>query len=239
MAKTADRQNNLDEFWQRARSLVNEYEGLLGGHGVSSDFESKFSESAADLTRETLNSVHERSESVLSKTEMFNLRNLMIQRVSFPTLMAEVLRSTMEVVPCQAGSILEIDRDSSEFFFAAVSGPSCESLLAFRVPVDKGLAGSACATQKTIAINAGDEDQRHLEVISDAIGFEVSNLVAIPIVIQGHSFGVLEVINRIGKERFDEADIERIEKALSEAALVIEDYLLEAQEKKRIDEMSA
>ena len=46
------------------------------------------------------------------------------------------------------------------------------------------------------------ENKMHLKAIQDAVGFEARNLVAVPIVIRGRIFGVLELLNRIGEHDF-------------------------------------
>ena len=65
------------------------------------------------------------------------------------------------------------------------------------------------------------ESAIHLKSIQEAVGFEARNMMAVPIVVRGQTFAVLELLNRVGGEDFTTADLELLDYFCGMAAKVI------------------
>jgi GAF domain-containing protein len=155
-----------------------------------------------------------------------SLLNLISQDyLSFGQLVTEILRLSMDQVPCEAGSFLEIDYVNDNLFFRAAAGRSSENLLSFTVPKGQGIVGFVCESQQAMTISKMDDNSVYLKTISDAIGFETKNLVAYPVVIKGVTFGCVELLNRLGQDEFSDNDKEVLSLICKYAAVVIENRL--------------
>ena len=62
--------------------------------------------------------------------------------------------------------------------------------------------------------------------IEKAVGFETRNMIAVPIVIRGKIFGVLELLNRVGDDNYSPGDIELLTYLCDIAARSIEIRLM-------------
>jgi transcriptional regulator with GAF, ATPase, and Fis domain len=162
---------------------------------VSSSMAGLFSEDAVAITATKLNAL----EAFLA---------LSTKELSFHDFTREILMTVMSVVRCEAGSLLELDHSTNMLFFRAVAGRSSDRVSRFVVPMGKGIVGFVAESRQPILVNNVEENEVYLKSIQAAVGFEARNLVALPIVIKGRVYGVLELLNRVGESTFDQADLE-------------------------------
>jgi GAF domain-containing protein len=145
---------------------------------------------------------------------------------SFAEFVRELLLSVMKVVKSEAGSMLEVDHKKNSLFFRAVVGASSDRVSNFVIPMGQGVVGHVAESRRPLVVSDVAENKLHLKAIQDAVGFEARNLVAVPIVIRGRIFGVLELLNRIGEKDYTSADVELLNYACEMAARAIEARLM-------------
>lgn len=152
--------------------------------------------------------------------------DLLTKNLSFHEFSREVLLAVMNAVHCEAGSILEMHPTEPKLFFRASAGRSSDSVNHFMVPVGQGIAGHAAESKTLVVVDDANNDEKHLKSMARAVGFEVRNLIAIPVLIRGNVFGVIEVINRVGNEKFSAGDIEVVQYIADMASKCIEIRLM-------------
>lgn len=152
--------------------------------------------------------------------------DLLTRNLNFHEFSREVLLVVMNSVHCEAGSILEMHPQEPKLFFRASAGRSSDSVTHFMVPVGQGIAGHAAESKTLVVVDDAQADEKHLKSMAKAVGFEVRNLLAIPVMIRGKVFGVIEVINRIGESKFSQGDIEVVQYICDMAAKCIEIRLM-------------
>jgi GAF domain-containing protein len=145
---------------------------------------------------------------------------------AFSDFVREILMAVMKVVKCEAGSLLEVDHRKNSLFFRAVVGASSDRVSSFVIPMGQGVVGHVAESRRALVVSDVTENQLHLKAIQDAVGFEARNLVAVPIVIRGRVFGVLELLNRVGEKDFSQADVELLSYACEMASRAIEARLM-------------
>jgi GAF domain-containing protein len=97
----------------------------------------------------------------------------------------------------------------------------------------QGIVGHVAEARRPLVVSDVSENKMHLKAIQDAVGFTARNLVALPIVIRGRIYGVLELLNRIGENDYTPADVELLTYACEMAAKAIEARLMIAWSAKR------
>ena len=137
---------------------------------------------------------------------------------NFNDFVREILMVIMKVVKSEAGSMLEVDHEKNALFFRSVVGPSSDRVSNFVIPMGQGVVGHVAESRRPLVVSNVAENKMHLKAIQDAIGFEARNLVAVPILIRGRIFGVLELLNRIGEPDYTSADVEILNYACEMAA---------------------
>lgn len=145
---------------------------------------------------------------------------------SFDDFLREILLSMMKVVKSEAGSLLEVDHERQALFFRSVVGTSSDRVAGFVIPMSQGIVGHVAESRRPLVVANVAENKLHLRAIQEAVGFATRNLVAVPIVIRGKTFGVLELLNRIGETDYTESDVELLSYACEMAAKAIEARLM-------------
>jgi GAF domain-containing protein len=152
---------------------------------------------------------------------------------AFEDFLREILLTMMRVVKSEAGSLFEVDHQRNSLFFRSIVGTSSDRLSGFVIPMGQGIVGHVAESRRPLVVANVAENKMHLRAIQEAVGFATRNLVAVPIVIRGKIYGVLELLNRIGEQDYTPADVELLSYACEMAAKAIEARLMIAWGAKR------
>ena len=136
------------------------------------------------------------------------LLTLATKDLKFSDFIREILLIVIKVVKSEAGSILEVNHETHSLFFRAMLGSRSDKLSSFEIPVGQGIAGHVAESHLPVIVENVEENRMHLTAIQNAIGFEARNLIAVPILIKGKTFGVMELLNRVGEINYTPADVE-------------------------------
>ena len=137
-----------------------------------------------------------------SKKELERLRRLVELSVSLNStsslddLLDSIIETAIDILNCEAGSILLVDEKSGNLFFAAASGGDIKKLSEIPVPINHSLAGTIFLKAEPVIINVIDNEPRHNKQASTHVGFEPQSLLGVPLKIRERKIGVLEVLNK-------------------------------------------
>jgi putative methionine-R-sulfoxide reductase with GAF domain len=154
------------------------------------------------------------------------LLSLSVRDCSFNDFIREVLMVFLKVVKCEAGSVLEVDQANQSLFFRAVVGSSSDRVVNFVIPFGQGIVGHVMESRLALVVDNVPENKVHLKSVEKAIGFETRNLIALPIIIRGNVYGVLELLNRVGENNFTAADVDLLTYVCHMASKTIEIRLM-------------
>ncbi len=147
---------------------------------------------------------------------------LLTRNCRFSDFTRELLVIIIKVVQSEAGSILEVDHGNRSLFFRAVVGQSSDQITQFTVPLGQGIAGYVAESLQPLVVSNIKENRIHLKAIERAVGFETRNLVALPLVVRGKIYGVLELLNRIGEPDYTTQDLDLLTYLSETASRVLE-----------------
>lgn len=164
---------------------------------------------------------------------------LLTRNVRFTDFMRELLLILMNVIKSEAGSILEVDHKNQTLFFRAVVGQSSDTITQFTVPLGQGIAGYVAESLQPLVVSDMRENRIHLKAIERAVGFETRNLVAMPLVLRGKVYGVLELLNRVGEENYSQQDVEVLSYLCEAASRALEIRMMIAWTKKQSEKKAA
>ncbi len=156
--------------------------------------------------------------------------------LNIETLLNNILNSAIKVVGAVAGSLLLLDRRTDELIFEVVIGGGGEALEHQRMPKDKGIAGWVLKTQEPLIVDDVGQDPRLYKGIQSS-NFRTANIICVPLITRGKAIGVLQVLNKISGERFNQDDQELLMTFAAQSATAIENArLVQAlrEEKERI-----
>lgn len=185
----------------------------LGGE-VSSDFEpTSFIDTSLG-----------EDNSAVAKAQMADdMFALVLCEHRFDALTEKILQVLMKSVDAQAGSLLELDQEKTEFFFrASVGGGDPEKLKAFRIPAYNGIVGHVAESKQPLMIRDLEDSAMHLRAISMSVGFETKSCVALPLMIANKMYGVVEVFNKLPGGYFEDRDLKLLEDGCRMAGKILE-----------------
>lgn len=117
-----------------------------------------------------------------------------------------LLRSIVDVARAifgaRAASVFLLDEEADQLVFEAVSGEGEESLVGRRFPSSTGIAGWVMVTRQPLVLDDVSSDPRFASQAAESTGYVPKAIMAVPLLSDERSLGVLEVLDRPSGERF-------------------------------------
>jgi len=126
-------------------------------------------------------------------------------------LLNEILTSSQEVMRAEAGSIFLPDQESGELIIHSASGHMAPQLNATRIPKGKGVAGAVFENKESINIKDPKNDPRHYGKVDEKTGFKTRAMITVPLLNGDQCLGVVQVLNPVEREYFDDEDLDLFE----------------------------
>ncbi len=164
------------------------------------------------------------------------------KKINSTMKLSELLNSIMdaakELLHSEGSSILLSDWATGDLIFNVVVGDKGDIILGQKVPKGKGIAGTVAETLEPIIVNDAQNDPRLYKEIDNKSEFVTKNLLAIPMVMMDELVGVLEIVNSIDRDEFNDIDLQKAQYVSDQAALAITNRRLLDESNKRIVELS-
>jgi GAF domain-containing protein len=137
-----------------------------------------------------------------------------------------LLQSVVEVARAlfraKASSIFLLDEEADELVFEAVAGEGAETLVGQRFPSSTGVAGWVLVTRQSIVIEDVGADERWSREAAESTGFVPKGLMAVPLLHEERSLGVLEVLDRPQDTRFTLQEMDLLGLFANQAAIALD-----------------
>jgi GAF domain-containing protein len=138
----------------------------------------------------------------------------------------ELLQSVVEVARAifnaQASSIFLLDEKSDELVFEAIAGPGADTLIGQRFPSSTGIAGWVLVTRQPLVIEDVTEDPRFAKDVAETTGYVPKGLMAVPLLHEERSLGVLEVLDRPQRTQFSLVEMDLLGLFANQAAIALD-----------------
>lgn len=127
------------------------------------------------------------------------------------TLIDQILDRSKEVMRAEATTLFLPDHRTGELILHSTD-PKLASLAApLRLPPGKGFAGAVFQSRSSINVKDTQNDPRFYRNIAQQVSFETRAMLTIPLLDGASCVGVLQALNPIGRDSFDEQDEEIFE----------------------------
>ncbi len=113
-----------------------------------------------------------------------------------------------QVCQAETSSIWELDEDSQELYFRVVRGRAAGEIRHVRVPLGEGIVGSVAQSGRAEVVNDVASEPRWRGDFGGS--FRTRAILAVPLLAQGKVIGVVQLLNPVGRERFDDEDLRRM-----------------------------
>ncbi len=125
----------------------------------------------------------------------------LVSAYDMETLLTAILGRIKAIIPAENWSLLLIDPQTGELYFAVIVGLTPEKVKDIRLKPGEGIAGTVAQTGKPVFIPDVDQDPRFAARVDIQTGFDTRSIIALPLVVRGKVIGVFEVVN-VEEERF-------------------------------------
>ncbi|MBD3175296.1 MAG: GAF domain-containing protein [Armatimonadia bacterium] len=137
-------------------------------------------------------------------------------------LIRECLDGCLEVVGCEAGSVILHDEETGQLVFQHVVGPKSAELVGMRMDADQGIAGRVFRTGQYEVSDDVQSDPEHYRAVGEKIDLVTRTMVTVPLKnADNETIGVMQVLNRRGGP-FGDQDMDVLLIVANQAAMAID-----------------
>jgi GAF domain-containing protein len=140
----------------------------------------------------------------------------------FRRLLNSVVEVARAIFRARASSIFLLDEKADELVFEAVAGEGADTLVGQRFPSSTGIAGWVLVTRQPLVIEDVTADPRFGREAAESTGFVPKGLMAVPLLHEERSLGVLEVLDRPSDSRFSMQEMDLLTLFANQAAIALD-----------------
>jgi len=131
-------------------------------------------------------------------------------------LLKRILDLSQEILQSEAATLFLVDHNTGELVFKIVNGPEAGKLRGKRIKIGEGIAGRTAREGKSFVVNR-PKSSGYADQFDKQTGFNTESLLAAPLIIDGETIGVIEVINSRGG-KYNERSKEIIEQLAAQVS---------------------
>ncbi len=154
-------------------------------------------------------------------------------------LLDQAMDLVTEIAPSEAGSLLLLSGDRSVLNFSIVKGTASQKLKGLEISVGQGIAGWVAKTGIPLLVNDVQNEPKWKKEIADSIEFPTRNILCVPLKSRTEVVGVIELVNKLRDEEYNDDDLEIIELLGGHLSTLIENSRLYAEAKEKVERITA
>jgi len=137
----------------------------------------------------------------------------------------------------EASSLLVLEPETGKLQFVVARGTAGPALKSTTVDLGQGIAGWVAQTGEPLLIPDAYRDARFDPSYDERTGFHTRSILTVPIVIKGEIAGVVQVMNKVSAEVFDERDLRLFQSFASMASIALENARLFERTRRMADDL--
>jgi diguanylate cyclase (GGDEF)-like protein len=164
----------------------------------------------------------------------------LVSAYDMETLLRAVLERIKVLIPARNWSLLLLDPQTQELYFAVSVGVEPQLLKGVRLKLGEGIAGTVAQTRQPIIIHEAPADERFSQKVDDITGFATRSIIALPLLVRDEVVGVFEVVNVENQKFFQEKYLPLLEILGDYVAIAVDNVhnLQKLQARTFIDEVT-
>jgi GAF domain-containing protein len=137
------------------------------------------------------------------------------------TVLRSIVDATVALFQAEAASIALYDAATDRLVFRVAAGHQGQGVVGLSVPPSQGLVGYVYTTGQALALSDVARDQRFGRAFAEQTSYVPRSIVAVPLVDEHGTIGVLEVLDKRDEAAFSLRDIELASVFARQAAVAI------------------
>ncbi len=152
-------------------------------------------------------------------------------------ILSQVITSTNEIFEAEAGSVALLEPSGEEIVIRAAVGAGADAVRGLSLPINKGVIGWVASYEKPALVPDVNRDERFFKDIDKQSGFVTQSIMCVPMQAEGHTIGVIELMN-MRPDYMSDAGLRILTVIADHAALAIENARLLAETRQRSEEQA-
>ncbi len=141
-------------------------------------------------------------------------------------LLQVIMEAAKKVMRADASSLFLLDRKANELYIETAQGEAGEKIKTIRLPLGVGIAGWVAQKGKPQLVKDAYEDSRFNSDYDKKTGYRTKSIVCVPLEYKRQTTGVIQIINALDKEYFEDDDVDYMVALAGQAAVAIENARL-------------
>lgn len=142
------------------------------------------------------------------------------------SLLRKIVSAAKELIKGEAASIILVDEATGKLRFMIASNIKPHEMENIVVPMEGSIAGWIVTHGEPRVINNIESEPQHFEGVDKEIRFRTRNILGVPMRTHNKVIGVMQVVNKLHDQRFNDDDIITARTLASQAGLAIENARL-------------
>jgi signal transduction histidine kinase len=163
------------------------------------------------------------------------LSHALIANFDLPRLLDLIVSTAMEVTSADRGSVMLLDEVEGILTIKAAKGIAADVVASTRVRLGEGIAGKVALSGRPLLLRRNDQHQdlSHVRLREH----EISSAISVPLRIEEHIVGTLNVNERSRQREFSEEDVNALTLFADQAALALEKAQLYRDSQRQLEKL--
>jgi adenylate cyclase len=156
--------------------------------------------------------------------EMLDVNSSIASEMDLQSLLTRIVQVTRKMIKAERATLFLHDAKSGTLWSMVAEGMSTKEI---RIAANEGLAGQCFQRGEAIITADPYSDPNFNPAVDQASGFRTRNVISVPIVARdGRRIGVMQALNREGRDAFTKADLSRMKAFSAQAAIALDNATL-------------
>lgn len=157
---------------------------------------------------------------------LVDISQKLVASLQVEVVLKSIIDRAVELLGCQAGSLMLVDPETEELVFKVAVGPAGDKLIDTRLPPGAGIAGAVARDGVPLIVNDAKADPRHFGAVDASTALNTRSLLCVPLWNKERVIGVVEVMNKVNGLPFDDDDRDLLSAFTVQSAIALENARL-------------
>lgn len=157
---------------------------------------------------------------------LFQLSQILNSTLNHQEVRRRAMEAATRLMKTEASSLLLIDEERNHLFFEVALGEKEEKVKTITLNLGEGIAGWVAQNGEPLIVNQPEKDSRFYKGVDDRTEFKTRNIICVPVKVKDKTIGVLEAINKKGKDGFDGEDLSLFTSLADQVAIALDNARL-------------
>jgi diguanylate cyclase (GGDEF)-like protein len=154
-------------------------------------------------------------------TILHDVAKALTSSLDLDSILQTIMEKMAEYFRPDTWSLLMVDEDRNELYFAIAVGDAAEALKNVRLKVGEGIAGWVAKHGEQLIVPDVEADARFSKRIDDTTKWETRSIICVPVKSKLRVLGVIQLVN-VNMTKFTEAEVFFLQSLCDYAAIAIE-----------------